>query len=96
MKNWEIEISEEMYEIISRIFLLLDMHVPERISSNDMKRVLDQMSFIIDTGENNHIEREPKTFNNVKILNDKLKSNNKLQSALVISRLGIIRYQIKV
>lgn len=95
MSRWNIEISKEMYEVLARIFQILELPTPLNITSKEMEKVLNQLKYYFNTVRQDN--KSDILYNNqIKVVNDKLKAVKKIQNALVISKLGIIRYQLKI
>lgn len=89
MQRWNIEISERMYETISDVFNLAGLPIPQCITSDDMRKAVHKMKFILDTTDRS---KDPEKF---AIIDSKLKQIKSAQTALIISDTGIIRYQLK-
>lgn len=91
VNQWNIEVSEKMYDVLSNLFLTLGMNTPSSITANDMEMVVKKMNAIV---QNTQSDKKSET--RIKILNGKIRQVRNIRNALVVSKLGIIRYQLKV
>ncbi len=86
----KIETNEQMYKSLSALFELMGIYCPDKITSQDIDKVASQMNHVIQSQQANKVHET-----NIAVINNKLKllkrSNCK---TLVISKYGIIRYQL--
>ncbi|MEW5819870.1 MAG: response regulator [Cyanobacteriota bacterium] len=90
MQQWEIEVSEKMYEVIVDLFKYAGLPIPYNVTSNDMEQVAKKMKLIASSS------LREKNLEKFIVVNDKIKKLKSIKSALIISDLGIIRYQLKI
>ncbi|MGD9580254.1 MAG: hypothetical protein AB7V50_02685 [Vampirovibrionia bacterium] len=93
MQSWNIEKSKKMYEVMTEIFTSLNLEIPIYITSKDMQLALNRMNNVLKSAQ---IATKQKT--EYEIINQKLKSlkhHSDIRTALIISPVGIIRYQLK-
>jgi PleD family two-component response regulator len=95
MKKWNIEVSKEMYDILARVFQLIGLETPRDITAEEMKKVLNKMSDIVYSTQEELFEPSLKIKDDLKVVNDRIKPAKKIKNALIISKTGIIRYQLK-
>ncbi|MEW5822467.1 MAG: hypothetical protein AB1782_19895 [Cyanobacteriota bacterium] len=115
--NWNIEVSKEMYLVLSRFFSILGFDSPKNITTKDLEQVLAQMEKVIEISKQvakkheninkslvNDYEKLMTATNsvsspvsdNLKVVNDKLVQTKPSDAnILIISKLGVIRYQLK-
>lgn len=109
MKTWNIEFSRKMYDSLASMFRVLGMEAPVYIKSEDVERALMQMNLLIQ--KNNIAVHPSVSMQtpvphhsnaHLKIQNDKLTPGiemahnpSQAKSTLVISKVGIVRYQLK-
>lgn len=82
-----------MYEVMTELFTSLNLEIPVYITSKDMRKAINQMKNIIN---NTHAVVTPTI--EYEIINQKIKTIKPILDAktvLIISPVGIIRYQLK-
>lgn len=107
MKSWNIEFSRQMYDSLANMFRLIGLQPPAYITSEDIEKALVQMNSLIQK-KNTQVHASvslqtpvPHANKNFNINNDKLIPQNQVldnatsKRALIISKVGIIRYQLK-
>lgn len=92
---WDIEVSPKMYVIIKDLFETIGLKLPPVITSYEMEQALNHLKRIV-----NHSESlNPSQSNHFKLITNKgdskIKLLTKITNALIISDLGVIRYQAK-
>jgi CheY-like chemotaxis protein len=95
MKKWDIEVSEEMYEVLARVFQVIGLDAPAYMNAKEMEKVLVKMEKIVHSAREEFYEPSYNVPDSFRILNDKIKPFKKIKNTLIISRTGIIRYQLK-
>lgn len=102
MKHFSIEVNEKMYEAICSIFTELNLSVPQKITSHEMQKVLSFLKYkirkvetITNASHNKKVNFAAGKINKTQTIPIK-KLQQKPNNVLVVSRLGIIRYQLKV
>lgn len=86
--QWDIEVSEKMYNVMARMFDSLGLAAPDCITSGEMEKAFRRMKYILNGTQT--------TFDgNQKIVSSKPIQHIGAKRAVVISKLGIIRYQLK-
>lgn len=100
LNQWDIEVSPKMYTVLANIFEVLGIPAPSSVTYADMEKVFFQMKTVMKYHSNTQGET------NFKISDFKLKPartkfektsslETKISNALIISNLGIFRYQLK-
>lgn len=92
---WDIEVSPKMHDIISEMFSLLGLTAPSSITHAEMEKISQQMKVLFNAQARNLCQSKYKIFENKLKPQVKVKLAEKINKALVISNLGIIRYQLK-
>ena len=88
MTQWNIEVSENMYDVISDLFSVTGMSPPSEITSKEMQKVLYKMRNYLNPS------RSKNTINPIESLHHTIPDMDSVNTALIISEAGISRYQI--
>lgn len=93
MKKWDIEVSQRMYDSLTKIFETLGMETPISISSDDMQRVLQNIETVM------YDDQAKKRYRMLSQASKQspmpISRSRKFSKAVVVSKLGIVRYQLK-
>lgn len=114
MKQWNIEINQEMHELFSRLFSSLGLEMPQNVNTLAMEEVLARLNVIIKASKAsntptfslvgnsmklNHasdpFSRLTQGLTSLKTLENEDNTNMLPKNALIISKTGIIRFQLK-
>lgn len=93
MQSWNIETSKKMYEVMTELFRSLNLEIPVNITYHDMRKALDQMKTVINSTHNSTTKVVEYEIVDQKIKS--IKTHRDAKSVLIISPIGIIRYQLK-
>ena len=86
MKNWEIEVSQDMYVALKEVFGSLGLDAPSKITPDAIHQAIHGIE---------NIQEHRTKIQKLNALNKAIKpQETKKQTAIVISSLGIIRYQL--